>query len=122
MSETATDWSKPQPVEDVLLAFPARVAHLMPPREECEQALHEMPDRGRGWIEFQQRWFYEGLSPDTEFELREGVDPATALRHLKAIQGSFEPKHEHKEAAVAYLASLWFEAPPAPVRAEGDDR
>jgi len=23
--------------------------------------------------------------------------------------GSFEPQHEHKEAAVAYLMSLWFE-------------
>jgi hypothetical protein len=30
--------------------------------------------------------------------------------HLKAIMGSFQPKHEHKTAGVAYLMSLWFEA------------
>jgi hypothetical protein len=36
------------------------------------------------------------------------VDGELAIRHLQVIQASFEPKHEHKEAAVAYLASLWF--------------
>jgi hypothetical protein len=41
--------------------------------------------------------------------MKEGVDGNLAFRHLSAIQRSFTPKHEHKEAAVAYLASLWFE-------------
>lgn len=112
MTATTDQWAAPQPVDDVLLAFPASVSHLMPPREECESALEAMDDRGRRWIEFQQRWFHEGLDPSTSFEMRDGINPATALRHLAAIQGSFEPKHEHKEAAVAYLASRWFLAPP----------
>jgi hypothetical protein len=96
----------------MLLAFPASVSHLMPPRDECEAALDAMPDRGRGWREFQRRWFSNGLPDDTTVNLREGVDGNTAFRHLSAIQGSFEPKHQYKEAAVAYLASLWFEEPP----------
>jgi len=116
----ADQWAMPRPVDDVLLAFPAQVADLMPPRDECEAALDAMPDRGRSWLAFQQRWFFDGLSPDTTVEVRDGIDPATALRHLAAIQGSFEPTHEHKEAAVAYLASLWFVRPPAQSE-ESDD-
>lgn len=85
----------------------------MPPRDECETALNAMPDHGRDWIEFQRQWFYEGLPADTTMDLKDGIDGNAAFRHLSAIQGSFEPKHEHKEAAVAYLASLWFKAPPA---------
>lgn len=112
-------WAMPQPVDDVTLAFPAGVADLVPPREACEAALSQMPDRGRGWVEFQQRWFYEGLSGNAVVTPRDGIDPALAFRHLAAIQGSFEPKHEHKEAAVAYLASLWFEAPPVEDADEG---
>lgn len=30
-------------------------------------------------------------------------------RHISACLGSYEPKHEHKIAGVAYLLSLWFE-------------
>ena len=29
--------------------------------------------------------------------------------HLKSILQSFKPKHERKEAGVAYLMSLWFD-------------
>lgn len=40
--------------------------------------------------------------------MKDGIDGDTAVRHLRAIQGSFAPKHEHKMEAVAYLASRWF--------------
>jgi hypothetical protein len=101
-------WAAPQPVSDVLLAFPGRVSHLMPPREECEAALGEMADRGARWRRFQFEWFFRGLPSGFSVDLAPGVDGDIAFRHLHAIQGSFEPKHEHKEAAVAYLASRWF--------------
>ena len=95
---------EPQDVDDVLLAFPAQVEHLMP-------AYEDIPDKfkrsGDAWVKFQSDWFFYGLH-EPEFTPNKGVDKAKALRHLKAIQGSFEPKHEHKSAAVAYLASLWF--------------
>jgi hypothetical protein len=54
------------------------------------------------------RWFFSGLPKGTVFVPHEGIDPAKAMRHLRAILGSFEPKHEHKEAGVAYLMSQWF--------------
>jgi hypothetical protein len=109
----AIDWSKPIEVSDLDMVFGTRaVADLMPPHAECAAALNEMGRGGRPWREFQARWFFHGLPASTAFKAVEGVDAAKALRHLKAIQGSFEPKHQHKEAAVAYLASLWFAEPP----------
>ncbi len=38
----------------------------------------------------------------------EGVNFKDAHAHIKVIPGSFEPKHEHKIAGCAYLASMWF--------------
>jgi hypothetical protein len=40
---------------------------------------------------------------------REDVDPKKAFQALQVITGSFSPKHEHKEAAFAYLANEWFD-------------
>lgn len=111
MSETINfdpnEWAKPSEISPLQLAFPAGVANLMPPRDACERELAELPSKGRPWREFQQKWFFHGLT-GAEFVMQDGIDKTTALRHLAAIQGSFEPKHEHKEAAVAYLASRWF--------------
>ena len=103
-------WDKPIEVDDVTLAFPADVMNtLMPPHDECEAALDAMPDRGEKWRDVQRTWFFNGLNTKTTFMLRDGIDGKLMMRHLGAIQGSFEPKHEHKEAAVAYLLSLWCE-------------
>lgn len=98
----------PQPVTDIELAFPANVSHLMPSYEDVPQ--HYRRDRGEAkpWIAFQRRWFFHGLGGVT-ITAKPGIDKTAALRHLAAIQGSFEPSHEDKEAAVAYLASLWLE-------------
>ena len=111
-----SDWSKPRETTDVEMAFPANALDYMPPRAECEAALEAMPDKGRGWIEFQERWFFEGLPKETRFYVKDGIDKDAALRHLSVIQGSFSPKHEHKMAAVAYLASLWFNEVDIPKR------
>lgn len=111
MSTTTKDWSKPTQVSALELAFPANALDLMPPYDEIPsqyQANSAFNGRGGKWVEFQERWFYSGLE-DTEITPKEGIDLKAALRHLGAIQGSFQPKHEHKVAAVAYLASLWFE-------------
>lgn len=115
------EWARPREVSDLLIAFPARVMDLMPDRVFCEEALRAMPDRGRQWIEFQRRWFSLGLPKELVVDLHEGVDGEMAFRQLKAIQGSFEPKHEHKEAGVAYLASRWFREIAYDGKLAGDD-
>ena len=89
---------EPQEITDVLLAFPGRVQHLMHSGQVDPY-----------WRDWQSRWFFEGLK---EYPApKPGIDLRKAMRHLTAIQRSFEPKHEDKQASVAYLAGLWFEKP-----------
>jgi hypothetical protein len=95
-----------QEIDDVFLAFPANVSHLMPRYEDIPE---EFKSSSNKWCGIASRWFFKGLPKTTVFKPKEGVDTNKALRHLGAIQGSFEPKHEHKEAAVAYLMSQWFD-------------
>ena len=100
-----TDFSKPQQVDDVSLAFGGGM-ELLP-------AYKDIPDdfkRGSNpWCRWQTKWFYKGL--DKFPPAKEGIDEKGAVRHLAAIQKSFEPAHEHKMAAVAYLGSLWLTEP-----------
>ncbi|ORB77461.1 hypothetical protein [Mycobacterium timonense] len=97
-------YAQPQEVDDVLLAFPARLGELLPPSEVIPA---DYPHRHE-WLRFQSMWFAGTLPADCQLEALEGVDAAVAGRHLEAIQQSFEPKHEHKADAVAWLASRWF--------------
>jgi len=61
-------------------------------------------------------WFFSGAKgiPNgleingQKFVAKDGVDSVMALRAIKAVLGSFEPKHEHKEAACAYMLAEWF--------------
>ena len=102
----ATQQWQPQEVSELEIAFPASVKRLMPTWDEIPA---EFKRQDNPWAEWQRRWFFKGLqgrpSP------KQGIDGNKAMRHLSVIQRSFEPKHEHKEAAVAYLASLWFTNP-----------
>lgn len=104
--EVPTQWLEapyePVAVSDLLLAFPAAVEHLMPAPED----IPEVDDK---WTRVVRTWFYKGLSADAKFYMRDGIDGEKAFRHLSAILRSFQPKHEHKEAAMAYLLSLWCE-------------
>ncbi len=101
------DWSQPTAVDDILLAFLAGISGLMPTMEEIPAEFQN--HGGTVWNKWQSQWFFKGLHKRPE--PKDGIDQELAMRHLATIQGSFEPKHEHKEAAVAYLASLWFDAP-----------
>jgi len=53
-------------------------------------------------------WFFNGAR-DWKFEPKEGVDGQKALRMVAAALRSFEPAHEHKIAAVAYLLDCFFQ-------------
>jgi hypothetical protein len=96
---------RPKPVSDVMLAFPADVTELLPSWEAIPDEFKSGHDE---WTRFASHWFGRGLAATTEFYCKEGIDGATAVRHLQAVLGSYQPKHEHKLAGVAYLSSLWF--------------
>lgn len=103
-------FEKPTPVTGLDIAFgPRSLRTLLPAYDSIPEEFRRNRGEARKWIEFQQRWFFEGLPKGTEFVCKAGIDKNAALGHLKAIQSSFEPSHEHKQAGVAYLASLWFD-------------
>lgn len=113
---TATrDWSQPMDFGAVDLAFPTKTSHCMPAYDEIPEDFRRDRGNARKWCEFQARWFFDGIKFSC-LKHKVGVDAHKALRHLQYIQGSWEPQHEHKEAAVAYLASLWFDDVTLPER------
>lgn len=65
-------------------------------------------------------WFFSGAKRDgssliidgKRFTAKSGVDAGKALAAIRAVLGSFDPKHEHKEAACAYMLSEWFDLVP----------
>lgn len=101
--------SKPYlPVEtdQITRSFPANVYELMPSWESIPQ---EFRQRRSDWNKFFGEWMYKGMPDTAEFTAKDGISAETAYWHLYCVIGSYQPKHEHKEAAVAYLASLWFD-------------
>ncbi len=95
---------KPAVVTDVEMAFPANALELMPPEEDIPD---EYSDRDRWEARLWSALFFKGVT-DLSFVPVEGIDPELAWRHLRCILGSFAPRHQHKEAALAYLTALWF--------------
>lgn len=96
----------PVKVSDVDMAFggAGKMDVLLPAWSEIPAEIKREQDT---WSPVVSRWFYEGLSG--KFIPKEGIDPDAALRHIRAIIGSYEPKHEHKIAGIAYLMGQWFE-------------
>lgn len=111
-TETVTDWSKPQPVSRIDAAFGGDMRRLLPKEDDIPKDFRR--HEGTKWNKIQARWFFFGLPKETKFVPKEGIETAVALNHLGTIQRSFEPRHQHKEAAVAWLMSLWFEDVIAP--------
>lgn len=101
-------WQQPQEVDTLTAAFGGSMDILLPPMDIIPSEF-KRNSRSNEWNEFQNTWFFYGLSEKTQYFPKEGIDKDKALKHLSAIQGSFAPKHEHKMAAVAWLASLWFD-------------
>jgi hypothetical protein len=105
MDATMSKWAQPQAIDDVTVAFPARVVGTLLPR--VADIPREFYSRANPWATLASRWFFSGLSG--RFAVKPGIDERTALRHLSAVLRSFEPQHEHKEAGVAFLMSQWFD-------------
>jgi hypothetical protein len=68
----------------------------------------EFKGRSNKWCQLFSQIFFSG-GKGVKLTPKEGVDHTKALRAIRAIMVSFDPSHEHKEAACAYLFSEWFE-------------
>ena len=64
-------------------------------------------------------WHAGGKLTDHGLQPKPGVDEEKAMRVIAAHLRSFRPKHEHKIAGVAYMASQWFAPSPPPQESEG---
>lgn len=106
MSNIAERFAKPKKVSDKEIAFGGDLTELLPDYKDIPREFKLLG--GNEWCNWQARWFFEGLDKDDVPTAKEGISFDDAMRHLSAIQSSFRPKHEHKCAGVAYLASLWF--------------
>lgn len=98
----------PQEITEARMAFPANVSDLLPPVEAIPDEFGETGNRDNKWIALVNKWFHEGARGLNLYP-HHGTDPSRAFKHLAAIMKSFEPKHEYKIAAVAFLFSLWYD-------------
>lgn len=100
----------PHDFNDVELAFPAHALEHMPAYEDIPDGYkHSQEWFSRVWDDL----FFGGLDDIQFFPKDESWDEGDvrrAWRHLNVILRSFAPKHEHKQAALAYLTDQWFEA------------
>jgi hypothetical protein len=95
---------KPIEIENSDMIFGGNMKKLLPKYNEIPD---EFKDRNTKWNKVFNDWFFCGLK-NCKWIPKEGIDTDKALRHIKAIMGSWEPKHEHKEAGCAYLMSEFF--------------
>lgn len=104
---TANKWETPKPVDTLSMVFGAagRLSEYLPAWDEIPD---EFKRHSNPWCKKASLLFFEGGKLP---KVKDGVDANVAVRHLQTVLGSFDPKHEHKEAGAAYLLSLWCESP-----------
>lgn len=105
------DFSNPMEVDDVELSLGVKALEIMPawsaiPAEfktenKFTPLFNAIAFRG---AEIKSVGFVKAHVGRTD----ELVTYRKAMRHLNCIVRSWEPEHEHKEAAFCYLCSLWF--------------
>jgi hypothetical protein len=93
-------------VSDPYLAFPAEVIGIVLPK--YEDTPEKFKDRNHELTEVARRLFFDG-GKNWKFYPKKGVDAEKAWRMIVACLRSFQPKHEHKEAGVAYLMDTFFD-------------
>lgn len=109
-------------LDDAAVAF-GDVKH-MPKYESLPDDFKKR--RGNDYCAAVSSWFFNGakkLADGVEidgkkFIAKPGVNSAKALRAIRAVLGSIEPAHEHKEAACAFMLSEWFDKSPAEAKSD----
>lgn len=93
-------------ISDLDVSLGAKL-HAFPRMDEIPKEFH---DHNNKFCMIASTLFFSGGKlQDHGLAPRKGVDRIQAFRAIKAFLCSFEPKHEHKTAAVGYLLSEWYE-------------
>lgn len=111
MTTAEDQYARPHEVDQLTLAFPANLGALLP----ATDAIPPDYRNRRQWESFARKWFAGTLPEGVHMHATEGIDARAAGRHLTAVLRSYEPKHEHKIAGVAWLASRWFDKVTLPI-------
>ena len=85
-------------------AFDGRAMEILPAMKDIPEEFH---DANNKWHNLASTWFFRGLKARPA--VKPGIDANDALANIQTALRSFEPKHEHKMAGVAYLMSMWLE-------------
>lgn len=93
---------QPKEVSALDMAFPTSVKGYLPVYKDVPDEIRRGP-----YADFISKWFFVGEDLSC-LVARDGVDRDKALRHIQYCMGSWEPKHEHKEAGCAMLLHEWF--------------
>ena len=96
----------PRAVDGVFRVFPANVIGTYLPL--LENIPEEFKSHGNKWCSFVDDMFFRGIAQDTAMHSKPGIDPKVAFAHVDVCLRSYEPKHEHKTAGVAYLLYCFF--------------
>lgn len=81
-----------------------KALEIMPKWEDIPK---DYPNRMK-WKQVMSDWFFRGMK-NAKWTPKAGVKTSKALAAVATVLRSFAPEHEHKEAAVAYMLSEWFE-------------
>lgn len=102
MKEITNDDLKKLDLADVAFGTTA----LLPKYEDIPD---DFKRRRTIWNDLFSSWFFDGLSA-LEMKPKPGIDGDLAMKAIRAHMVSWEPKHEHKEAGVAWMMDQLFES------------
>ena len=108
-----TKFKQPMETDKMDSVFGGNIPKLMPKFHDLPEDFREKRHGGNKWCDLVSIWMFQGLK-GYSFTPKEGIDSKKAFAHMGAIMRSFEPKHEHKTAAVGWLMPQWFEDFKAP--------
>ena len=95
---------KPRKVTEVELAFGGDIKQLIPCMEQIPDKFKTPEEK---WNLVAADWLFGGLK-GSKWTPKDGINEKDALRHIRAVLVSHEPKHEHKMAGCAYLMDQFF--------------
>jgi hypothetical protein len=101
---------KPKELSKLDVVLSTNVSHLMPTKEPDYAEYRENWHRSKSWgSKLFMDMFYRGLT-SLALVPKVGIDSDAALKHIRAIMSSWEPKHEDKVASCTFLFEHWFES------------
>ncbi len=99
-------FKQPHSVSKLLVAFPAKVDHLVPTMSEIPQEFLNPSNR---FVQMAEEYFRTGgiLQTGTGSVLKDKVNSSMMVEHMACVRGTFSLRQEHKIASLAFLFSCW---------------